>query len=108
MPYMRWEDFCSRHRHAHLLVAKATGRRDCDDLPTLRRLVVSLTPRGDFALCHEDGQMCLAVETDYDADRLRTALKADPASCLEGWATYAPFRFDPSSVQEQTLAQDAD
>lgn len=103
MPYLRWNDFRARHPRAHLLVGARGGRGGVgndDGATVLRTFAARREPRGDYAVCaSRDGTVCLAVETDYDADMLRQALGAENASCMAGWATRARFRLEDASRQ---------
>jgi hypothetical protein len=105
MPYLRWDDFRARHPRAHLIVGERHGRSaaDQDGGALLRTFAARREPRGDYAVCaSRDGTVCLAVETDYDADMLRQALGAKSAPCTADWATRARFMLDDASRQAET------
>jgi hypothetical protein len=105
MPYLRWDDFRARHSRAHLIVGERDGQgaADQDGGALLRTFAAQRTPRGDYAVCaSRDGTVCLAVETDYDADMLRQALGAESAPCAGDWATRARFTLDDASRQAET------
>ena len=69
----------------------------------LRSLIARLGVRGDYAIREEEGLVHLAIETDYDRDRLRTQLGAESLPAPIGWASYAGFRFS-SEKWEGSLA----
>lgn len=105
MPYLRWEDFRARHPRAHLIVGERHGGGEPDQEAgtLLRTLAAQRTPRGDYAVCaSRDGTVCLAVETDYDADMLRQALGAESAPSTADWASRARFTLDDASRQAET------
>ena len=85
----------------HLIVAKvAAGDEQCPDgesIGLLRRLVVQLRPKGDYALQADEGNFHLAVETDYDRDRVRSRFSAETDPSPDGWASRAAFSFDPTA-----------
>lgn len=97
MPYLRWNDFRARHPRAHLIVGERKGNDAAgDDGGTLlRTLAAQRHPRGDYTVCaSRDGAVCLAVETDYDADMLRQALGAERVPSTAEWASRARFSLD--------------
>ena len=98
MPYMRWDDFRQLHPRAHLIDAKLTAANDDEAKEAtglLRSLVARLGVRGDYAISEEAGVIHLAIETDYDGDRIRTRFGADPLPSGDGWASHAVFPFAP-------------
>lgn len=108
MPYLRWDDFRARHPRAHLIVGErgTNGAGDQDGGALLRTLAARCQPRGDYAVCaSRDGTVCLAVETDYDADMLRQALGAESAPSTADWASRARFALDDASRQSETARE---
>jgi hypothetical protein len=103
MPFMRWDDFRQNHPRAHLIDAELTAANggEAKEAPgLLRRLVARLGVRGDYAISEEEGLIHLAIETDYDRDRLRTRFGAKSLPSADAWVSRASFRFAPEKWRE--------
>lgn len=93
---MRWDDFRQSHPRAHLIDAEVTAANDVDAgqaAGLLRSVVARLGVRGDYAIREQEGRVHLAIETDYDRDRLRAQLGAESLPSPAGWASHAGIRF---------------
>jgi hypothetical protein len=110
VPFMRWDDFCRMHPRAHLIVARVAAngeeRPDDESIALLRQLVVRLRPRGDYALQADEGDFHLAMETDYDRDRVRSEFSAEADPSPDGWASSSAFSFDPDAWRARLAALD--
>ena len=101
MPYMRWDDFLAHHPRAHLLVGVGKGAAEEAAPGVLRGYVAALGPRGDYAVRTIDGTTCLAIETDYDTDRLKSELSAEDDGPAQGWASRRRFDFQILAAKDQ-------
>lgn len=100
MPYVRWDDFRSRHLRAHLLVGVGKGAAEEGAAAVLRGYVAALGPRGDYAVQTIDETTSVAIETDYDTDRLKTELHAEDDGPTQGWASRRTFDFQVLSRRD--------
>ena len=102
MPLMRWRDFMETYPKAHLLIANVdaanrngVARRDL--MASLRQLVVSSEPAGDYAISSTGaaggGEIHIAMHKDYDAARLAKVVHAVSGGASSGWASQATFQF---------------
>jgi hypothetical protein len=99
---MEWGEFSDRFPRAHLV----SGEYDPTEhwkgqarFGVLGRLVLSLTPRGTWAInkMSRNNAIYVAYEVSADALRLRTAVgavKAAPALQRHRWLTHYEFWFD--------------
>ena len=108
MPFMRWDDFRRLHPRAHLIVARDAADHAKGNIALLRLLIVELRPHGDYALQPDNGNLHLAIETDYDRDRVISLLSAKPGPSGCAWASRAVFTFDPTAWRRKLAAWSPD
>jgi hypothetical protein len=98
MPVMRWDAFNAAHPRPFMIFADyEEGRQSGFEL--LRRLAVSMLPRGNIALRPEKGLIRIAFELEADAKKFAENVQARKTAREGGWAGQWAFEHDVETQQ---------